>query len=486
MENSFWLGRRFCALVTGLAVALTLALTGAAASASEGYGKKKYWFYPLGDLIEVESISDVVIPFKSIGQIPARPALIGEIGDPFLDTGPLDPGFEVPLLGAVWQPRLWSYFIYRTTVQTFDNGVRDRESEWANRMDWFFNLQLTGTEKIILGLRPLDKNEPGRFTSYGFEGQREDFVNELNNDVETLFFEGDIGSLFPGLDPGGFKAIDFGFTVGRQPIVFQEGILINDTVDAVGFIRNNMYFPGASNFRVSAMYAWDRLDRNADTRPGTDPEMYGVFAAADMQVSTFNLDVIYVDDDLDTGDSVNIGFAAIQRFGLIATAFRANTSITNDDEIAGTVANGTLLSAEISWHPPASHDIVYINPYWAIDNYTQAGREAVVGGPLAALGILSASPNLSNYGAEINPFTNEVAGAAIGYQAFFDHNRRNLALEIAGRKDTSGIGNDDIGLGFQLQQAIGQNYQFQIEGFYTAQENRGDASGARVEFLVVY
>ena len=150
------------------------------------------------------------------------------------------------------------------------------------------------------------------------------------------------------------------------------------------------------------------------------------------------------------------------------------------------MANGTLLSAEVSWHPPASHDIVYINPYWGIDNYTQAGREAVVGGPLAALGILFASPNLSNYGAEINPFTNEVAGAAIGYQAFFDHNRRNLALEIAGRKDTSGIGNDDIGFGFQLQQAIGQNYQFQIEGLYTAQENRGDASGGRVEFLVVY
>ena len=69
------------------------------------------------------------------------------------------------------------------------------------------------------------------------------------------------------------------------------------------------------------------------------------------------------------------------------------------------MGDGFLLAAEISWTPHSSDDIVYINPYWGIDNYTQAGREAVVGGPLAALGILLASPNLSNYGAEINPFT---------------------------------------------------------------------------------
>ena len=86
----------------------------------------------------------------------------------------------------------------------------------------------------------------------------------------------------------------------------------------------------------------------------------------------------------------------------------------------------------------------------------------------------------------LSPPNTEVAGAAIGYQAFFDHNRRNLALKIAGKKDTSNDAEDDLGLGFQLQQAIGQHYLVQLEGFYTFQESRDDASGARVEFLVVY
>ena len=87
--------------------------------------------WPLGKHVEVETLKDEVVKFKSVGDIPFRPALFLELGDPFLETGPLDTGFEVPIIGAVWQPRLWTFFINRTTVQTFDNGapgqLRDTE-----------------------------------------------------------------------------------------------------------------------------------------------------------------------------------------------------------------------------------------------------------------------------------------------------------------------------------------------------------------------
>jgi hypothetical protein len=143
------------------------------------------------------------------------------------------------------------------------------------------------------------------------------------------------------------------------------------------------------------------------------------------------------------------------------------------------------VSAEFSWHPASSLDIVYVNPFYSWKNYTQAGREAIVGGPLASLGILFASPNLSTYGAEISPFTDDVAGAAIGYQKFWDGTRRNLVLEMAGRKDTD-EGDDAIGVGFQLQQALGRHFQIQLEGFYAVQERRGNSSGARLELLIVH
>jgi len=456
--------------------------------------KKKPWYgslWPLGEHVEVETLKDEVVKFKSVGDIPFRPALFLELGDPFLDTGQLDAGFEVPILGAIWQPRLWSYLINRTTVQTFDNGApgRLRDTEIANRMDLYANLQLTGTEKILLGLRPFDNNLPSRFTRYTFDGSNEDFNNELNLDIETLFFEGDIGSLLPKLDRAGIKPIDFGFTVGRQPFTFQEGIILNDTVDAVGFVRNNLVFPSTSNLRIAGLWAWDRLDRN-DRNRGTDPNMYGLFVFADAHVSSYNLDMIFVDDNARNGDAFYIGASAIQRIralGGISSAFRINNSIALDEEIGGNViGDGSLLSAEFSTIVPGSDDIAYINPFISIGNFTQAGREQILGGPLASLGILFASPNLSTYGAEVSPFTDDVVGFATGYQAFWDDHRRNLILEIAGRHDYDGQGFDQLGIGFQLQQAIGQHIQAQLEGFYTFNGERDDGVGARAELFIVY
>ena len=461
--------------------------------------RKKAWyemFWPLGDRVDVKALKDTYVPFRTEktkggkGPLPARPKLAIEVGNGFLDTGKLDQGFEIPLTGAVWQPRLWAYAINRTAVQSFKSGTGgQRETEIANRLDLFFNLQLTGTEKILLGLRSTDQNRPSGFTRYTFSGANEGLNENFNLGVETLFFEGDFGSMFPNLDLAGVRPIDWGFTIGRQPIVFQEGILINDTIDAVGVIRNNIVFPGTSNFRVSAMYGWHRLDRNDEAR-NSDEHLLGLFIAADTHVSTFNLDMIYVKDE-DNGDGLYGGFAAIQRlpaWGGISTAFRVNASLALEDVIPGNViGNGVLFTSEISKTVPGSDDIVYFNSFLGLGNFTQAGRERIVGGPLANTGILFASPNLSTYGAEINPFTDDdVIGGAIGYQAFFDNKRRNLILEIAGRKDLSGNGFDSLGLGFQLQQAVGQYVQLTFEGFYTFNEGREDGSGVRAEMQIVY
>ena len=451
------------------------------------------WFWPLGEYKPVEALKDEYVPFQGRGEIPFRPKLHIELGDGFLHTGKLHSGFRVPVLGAVWQPRLWNYVINRSVLQSFDDGAvgRKRDTEISNRLDYYANLQLTGTEKILLGLRPTDNNSPPRFTKHTFSGDDQDFKNELNVDVETLFFEGDVGSLAPNLDVAGIKPIDFGFSVGRQGITFQEGILINDTVDAIGLIRNNLSFPGTSNLRISGMWAWDRLDRNDRSR-GSNANMYALFTAIDAPVSTFNIDTIYVDDNADdnAGDALYVGLSSIQRIralGGISTAFRVNNSISLDNEINGNVVgDGTLITGEFSFTPHYSHDIAYFNPYVALGNFTQAGREVILGGPLANTGILFASPNLSTHGAEINPFVNDDYGFAIGYQAFYDHRRRNLILELSTKKDFSGDGNDSLGIGYQLQQAIGQYVQLQLESFYTFNNQISDGAGARFEVLVVY
>lgn len=489
-------GNGYAASVVLAAAAMVLFVLAAtpvrAGDESENPQRRK--FFPIGDhYTKVKKLKDEYIPFKKEGtgkdEIPPRPKLLIEKGDPFLATGKLNAGTKLKGLGTIVQPRLWAYFIFRTTLQSFDAGVpgRVRETEWANRLDLFFNLQLTGTEKVLLGLRSLDNNRPDKFTRCTFEGADEGCNEEFNFNVETFFFEGDFGSLAPVFDWAGIKPIDYGFTIGRQPITFQEGILINDTVDAIGIIRNNIPLRGTSNFRVSAMWAWNRLDRNDEfRRPHND--MFALFLAADTFRSTYNLDTIYVLDQGD-GDGFYIGVSAIQRlaaFGGISSAFRINSSFALEDEIPGNVVGtGSLITAEFSKTVPTSDDIVYFNPFVSIGTFTQAGREAVVGGPLANTGILFASPSLSLHLSELNPFTaSGVVGAAIGYQAFWDDHRRNLILEIAGRHDyEDGAGFDSLALGFQYQHKVGQHIQLQFESFYTFNEGRDDGSGARVEIL---
>ena len=486
----------------GIAVAvlsiLGMSVTAKAASQRQDAASHSS-FWPLGDKVEVESLKDYYVPFKSVnpgkknGSIPARPKLLVEKGDAFLGVGNLSAGFEVPVIGAVWQPRLWAFLIYRTALQTYNNGTptSERETEWAHRLDLFVNLQLTGTEKILLGIRALDDNRPNRFTRYTFDGRNEGFNKFFRANIETFFFEGDLGSLIPNLDNAGIKPIDIGFTIGRQPIAFQKGMLINDTVDAIGIVRNNLVFPYTSNLRISGMWAFNRLDRN-DAARNANENMFGLFTAIDAHVSTFNLDLIYVNDSKGA-DGFYVGASAIQRIRSLdnlTTALRVNSSFALENEVGGNViGNGTLISLELSKVPHGSDDLMYFNPFIGIGNFTQAGREAIVGGPLANLGILFASPSLSTYVSELNGFTKNVVGAALGYQAFFDHKRRNVILEVAGRhtyKKARGTGIDQLGFGVQVQQAIGRRIQLQFEAFYALNSGQQDGAGARAEFQVVY
>lgn len=458
------------------AVAVAIAVVASQARAEE------WSIFPLGEKQEINRLSDQPAPFLGKGVVPERPNLLLELGDPFLDTGALFKGFELPG-GAVWQPRLWVFATLRTALQTFDNGVADRSSEWASRLDLFANLQLTGTEKLVVGWRPLDKNFPGRFSRYTFEPRsQKGFKGEFNAAVRTLFFEGDLGSLLPDLDPKGQKLLDFGFSVGRQPLLFQEGILINDTVDSIGIVRNNIPFPGTSNLRVTALWGWNEVDRNGNSGPDDDAMIFALFNSADLPHNTITLDAVYTLDDQPNEDGFNIGAASIQRIGELNTTFRINSSfaLQNETQQSG---DGTLFTAELSFTPKSSDDIVYLNPFVAIGNYTQVSREPVVGGPLGSLGVLFASPSLGNFGAELNPFTNNVAGFATGYQAFWDNHRRSLVLEIAARKDLKNESFDALGTGFEFQQAIGRRLLIILEGFHVFQEDRERAFGGRLEFL---
>ncbi|NKB23192.1 MAG: hypothetical protein GKR87_02125 [Kiritimatiellae bacterium] len=406
---------------------------------------------------------------------PDRPRRLHLFGDRFLGSENLQKGFTLPT-DAVWQPSLFVFGTFRSTIQTFDGGTDDSTSftEWVNRLDLQFNLALTPTERILIGFRPLD--EAPDFTGYQFNDitqRKEGFEEFFDESLESLFFEGDLGELFPFFDPGESRGLDLGFAIGRQPVTFQNGFMIDDSIDAIGLTKNNLFFPKSSNLRINTLYGWNDINRTGSMEDNK-AEVFGLFSSTDFQKTSMDLDIAYVDsdrqessnpDDRFGGDSLHLGLGFIQRVGLYNTSLRINTSIT--DEPSSSVDEGTLFFADVSYTPAYSENLVYITLFYALDHYSALARRATAQGPLGPAGILFAGSGIGRIGAPLDNTAQDVAGSAIGYQMFFNHTRSQLIAELGGRFDTtettSAFG-DAIGVGLQFQHALGQHYIFRIDG----------------------
>lgn len=430
------------------------------------------------------ALSDKPIPLKTPEELPGRTPPILEIGPDFLGAGNIPDGIELPT-GAVWTPALWVFGSYRTAFNYFDDGSKGNNevAEWANRLDLFFNLHLSGTERVLLGLQPLHRND--NFSGYIFKPDRNDgFENALNGNIKTLFFEGDFGEIFPNLDPKDQGSFDLGFAVGRQPIFFEDGIMFNDTIDAVGLTRDTVMFRDLSvDTRITGLFGWDNVNRD-DNRRDANAMVFGLFTETDLRPATTNLDFAYVrSTSREDGDGAYLGVGSTQRIGLLNTTLRANGSLAVDKE-SDAVSDGALLSAEVSTTPFGTEDVAYGNFFVGIKKYSSAARDELAGGPLGQVGLLFAAVGLGNYGAPLSNRADNVAGGSLGYQKFWNQARTQVVLEVGGRKGTK-AGIDDAGaIGGRFQQAIGDRVIWRVDSFARWVEDLNEGFGARTELQV--
>ena len=110
------------------------------------------------------------------------------------------------------------------------------------------------------------------------------------------------------------------------------------------------------------------------------------------------------------------------------------------------------------------------------------------GGALGRTGILFAAVGLGRYGAALGNRADNAAGGSLGYQKFFDGTRRQLIIELGGRKNTNDrvADSDAFAAGLRYQQAIGQHYVVRVDAFGAVREGRDPAYGARLEWLTKF
>ena len=190
----------------------------------------------------------------------------------------------------------------------------------------------------------------------------------------------------------------------------------------------------------------------------------------DLRRSTVDVDVFYVDTDDGFGNLLTGGVSAVQRIGKTNAAFRLLASAATDNESAF-ATDGFLFFSELSWVPHYTHDLVYLNTFWAVDEFSSAARAPDAGGPLGRAGINFAAVGLGSYAAPLSNRARDAVGMAFGYQKFFDETRKQVLTEVATRLGTSSEGVDAASVTVRYQAAVGRRVVFVVDGFVGYEDN---------------
>jgi hypothetical protein len=385
-------------------------------------------------------------------------------------------------------PGLAVYGDWRTAVAYNNNNGKDI-AQIATRLNIDVDFKITATERIHAFFTPIqDDNVYTRFEFGGGDGD-ELFNDEFDPDPQTLFFEGDFGSLYSGFS-GKEASFDLPFTVGLFPLFLQNGIWANDAIlgGAVSLPAKNSAALGLANFDITFFAAFDNVDNagiiGADANDNNKANLYGVTAfvdALDGYVET-GYGLIQGRDEHD-GLLTHFLTAAYTRryYNTLSNSTRLFANFADDpvgesDGFAIISENSLISGLPSTLIPYANFFVGFGNPQPLVD-----GNGA---GILKNVGInfetdaLTGFPKLDDTGS--NAF-----GGAIGLEYLFNLDQQ-LVFEVAmvqPFKD-DGIGAQDAqyGFGVRYQIPINRAWLFRADATYQILEGADeDNFGIRTE-----
>jgi hypothetical protein len=417
---------------------------------------------------------------------PPRPPI--EIGRQQYTSGEYDAsstllGEKNPLL-----PGLAVYGDWRTAVAYNQNNGKDI-AQIATRLNIDVDFKITGTERIHAFFTPLQNNT--KFTRYEFGGGAGDerFNDEFDFDPQTLFFEGDLGSIYTGFS-GNEASFDLPFTVGLFPLFLQNGIWANDAILGAAFSlpAKNSAALGLANFDITFFAAFDNIDNKgiigADEDDNDNANLYGVTAFID----AFNgyieggYGLIQGRDDQD-GLLTHFVTAAYTRryYNTLSNSTRLFANFGEDpegsDEGFAIISENSLISGLPSTLLPYGNFFLgFGNPQPLVD-----GNGA---GILKNVGINFETDALTGY-PKLDDTGSNAFGGALGLQYLFNLDQQ-LVFEVAMVQpfEDDGIGAKDAQYGFGVRYQVPINRAWLLRADATYQIIEGgedDNFGIRTE-----
>jgi hypothetical protein len=418
---------------------------------------------------------------------PPRPPI--ELGRQQYTSGAYDEsstllGEKNPLL-----PGLAVYGDWRTAVAYNNNNGKDI-AQVATRLNLDVDLKITGTERIHAFFTPLQKANK-EFTRFEFGGAdgNDAFNDEFDLNPQTLFFEGDFGSLYSGFS-GTEASYDLPFTVGLFPLFLQNGIWANDAIlgGAVSLPAKNSAALGLANFDITFFAAFDNVDNagiiGADNNDNHLANLYGVTAfidAYDGYIET-GYGLIQGRDEQD-GLLTHFLTAAYTRryYNTVSNSTRVFANFGEDPEgdsdgVAVISENSLVTGLPSTLLPYANFFVGVGNPQPLVD-----GNGA---GILKNVGINFETDALTGY-PKLDDTGSNAFGGALGLQYLFNLDQQ-LVFEVAMVQpfENDGIGAQDgqYGFGVRYQIPIDRAWLFRADATYQILEGGDeDNFGLRAE-----
>ncbi|OYW53383.1 MAG: hypothetical protein B7Y80_08200 [Hyphomicrobium sp. 32-62-53] len=415
---------------------------------------------------------------------PPRPPI--EIGRQQYTSGMFEPsgtllGEKNPLL-----PGLAVYGDWRTAVAYNRNNGKDI-AQIATRLNLDVDLKITGTERIHAFFTPITKDN--QFTRYEFGGRDgdRDFTEEFDAEPQTLFFEGDLGSIMTGFT-GQEQSYDLPFTVGLFPLFLQNGIWANDAIlgGAFSLPAKNSAALGLSNFDITFFAAFDDVDNpgilglnGANNHLGN---LYGVTAFIDAFDGYIETGYGVIDGQGAQDGTTHFLTAAYTRryMNTLSNSTRVFANFGDDpdgnsDGVAIISENSLVTSLPSTLLPYGNFFVGFGNPQPLVDGFNA--------GILKNVGINFETDALTGY-PKLDDTGSNTFGGAIGLQYLFNLDQQ-IVFELAMVQpfENDGIGTQEAqyALGMRYQIPIDHAWLFRADATYQIQQGVEDNFGIRTE-----
>jgi hypothetical protein len=415
-----------------------------------------------------------------------------ELGRPLYREGPLSPGVNVIGEKNLLFPGFVAFGDWRNVVAYNDNG-KNEKAAIATRLNLDLDLRLTTTERLHAFFRPLDRGGAG--TRFEFAGpDKKNGVSEWNAVPQTLFFEGDFGQLYSGFS-GEYSRFDLPFTVGLIPMIFQNGIWVEDAFWGGAFTipAKNSPWADISNMDLTFFAGVDKVTSVAlKNKDGSIADHNAnIFGAAGFVEALEGyweggFGRVQGKDQFNGVDYNSATLAYTRRYGdILSNSLRGIWTFGQQNHGKQQTADGFVFLVENSLITRLPSTLVpYFNGWVGLDRPVPLARAE--GGLLKNTGINFETDGVTGF-PKLDDSGQDTFGGALGIQYLFNFDQQIVleaaTVQVIGGNNEAGrpAKGDQYGIGIRYQIPLTLDWILRFDAMHGFLINDRDFSGARVE-----